>query len=1060
MSTVRIQLRRGLASEWTAADTALNASGGLKLAGGEVGLETDTGTFKFGDGTTRWSDLPYALENTLGDYVLLEDVGVANGVASLNSSGKVPASQLDISELSQDAVNTALVAGTGISKTYDDNANTITLAVNATTSNISEGTNLYFTDERAQDAVNTALTAGTGILKTYDDNANVITLSVNATTDNITEGTANKYFTDERAQDAVNTAIVAGTNIAKSYDDNANTITISMPNDIALSGYVDANQILGNSGAIDGELTAGSLTVSGNLTVNGTTTTVNSTTLVVDDPIIKIADGNAANSVDIGFAGSRTVSGTYSHTGLVKDATDGTWKLFSGVTTEPGSTVDFTTWTKDDLQVGNMYTNQLYIGNVEVGTEINLLSGATGNIQTQLNNRTTPTDVSSTYAPIVSPTFSGTVTLPGTISIGDVSSAEIGYLNGVTSDIQTQINEKISSTTAASTYAPLNGATFTGGIILPSTTSIGDVSGAEIGYLNNVTSAIQTQLDQKSTDLSDHASDTTSVHGIADTSALATKTYADSAVTTHQSDSTNIHGIADTANLVTLDGTETLTAKRLTSPKINEDVAVTATATELNILDGATLSTTELNYVDGVTSAIQTQMNDKAPLNSPTFTGTVTLPNNTISQSMMGDDSVGTNEIGGLAVTNEKLAGSIGWDKLAISSTISSTELGYVDGVTSSIQTQLDDKLSKTGGTMTGALTLSGAPTSDLHAATKLYVDNVTAGLNFHEAVHAATTVNLATIYSNGTSGVGATLTADTNRAMTTIDGETVVLNERVLVKNQTDAKQNGIYVLTTLGSVSVPWVLTRATDADNNPTGEMKNGDFTFVQRGTVNASIGFINNSATNPIVIGTDNITYTEFNAGKTVVAGDGLTEATPGTISVASGGVTSAMIADGTIVDGDINASAAIAQSKISGLTAALGDKAPLASPTFTGTVTLPAAGIVFSDGTQALEGVPSRTPIIQKTASYTLSSLTERDDLIEMYSASSGITLTIPADSTLNFPIGTSIDILQTGAGQVTIAGTGFTPNATPGLKLRTQWSSCTLFKRAANTWVVMGDLSA
>jgi hypothetical protein len=122
--------------------------------------------------------------------------------------------------------------------------------------------------------------------------------------------------------------------------------------------------------------------------------------------------------------------------------------------------------------------------------------------------------------------------------------------------------------------------------------------------------------------------------------------------------------------------------------------------------------------------------------------------------------------------------------------------------------------------------------------------------------------------------------------------------------------------------------------------------------------------------------------------------------------------------------------------------------------------LPAAGIVFSDGTQALEGVPSRTPIIQKTASYTLSALTERDDLIEM-SSSSAITLTIPTDATLNFPIGTSIDILQTSTGQVTIAGAaGTTVNATPGLKLRTTWSSCTLFKRAANTWVVYGDLTA
>jgi hypothetical protein len=65
-------------------------------------------------------------------------------------------------------------------------------------------------------------------------------------------------------------------------------------------------------------------------------------------------------------------------------------------------------------------------------------------------------------------------------------------------------------------------------------------------------------------------------------------------------------------DFATLAGTETLTNKRLTSPKINEDVAMLATATELNILDGATLSTTELNYVDGVTSAIQTQLNDKA----------------------------------------------------------------------------------------------------------------------------------------------------------------------------------------------------------------------------------------------------------------------------------------------------------------------------------------------------------------------------------------------------------------------------------------------------------------
>jgi hypothetical protein len=168
----------------------------------------------------------------------------------------------------------------------------------------------------------------------------------------------------------------------------------------------------------------------------------------------------------------------------------------------------------------------------------------------------------------------------------------------------------------------------------------------------------------------------------------------------------------------------------------------------------------------------------------------------------------------------------------------------------------------------------------------------------------------------------------------------------------------------------------------------------------------------------------------------------------------------MILDGTIVDADVNASAAIAQSKISGLTSDLAAKAPLASPTFTGTVTVAASGVAFTDGTQTKEGVQSRTPIIQKTAAYTLSALTERDSLIEVSSAS-GVTLTIPTNATVAYPVGTSIDILQTGAGQVTIAGAGgVTVNATPGLKLRAQWSGVTLFKRATDTWIVYGDLSA
>ena len=131
---------------------------------------------------------------------------------------------------------------------------------------------------------------------------------------------------------------------------------------------------------------------------------------------------------------------------------------------------------------------------------------------------------------------------------------------------------------------------------------------------------------------------------------------------------------------------------------------------------------------------------------------------------------------------------------------------------------------------------------------------------------------------------------------------------------------------------------------------------------------------------------------------------------------------------------------------------------------TAVISSTAGGFIFTDGTQTKEGTPSRTSIIQKTAEYTLSAANERDSLVEVsHTGGTAIKLLIPTDATFNFPIGTSIDVLRTNTGEVTIEavtpGTT-TVNATPGLKLRAQWSSATLFKRAANLWVVMGDLKA
>jgi len=95
---------------------------------------------------------------------------------------------------------------------------------------------------------------------------------------------------------------------------------------------------------------------------------------------------------------------------------------------------------------------------------------------------------------------------------------------------------------------------------------------------------------------------------------------------------------------------------------------------------------------------------------------------------------------------------------------------------------------------------------------------------------------------------------------------------------------------------------------------------------------------------------------------------------------------------------------------------------------------------------------------QTGTSYTLV-LSDSAKLIELNNAAA-ITLTVPTNASVAFPVGTKIDLLQTGAGQVTVGGAGVTIDATPGLKLSGQWAAASLIKRATDTWVLIGNLSA
>lgn len=168
--------------------------------------------------------------------------------------------------------------------------------------------------------------------------------------------------------------------------------------------------------------------------------------------------------------------------------------------------------------------------------------------------------------------------------------------------------------------------------------------------------------------------------------------------------------------------------------------------------------------------------------------------------------------------------------------------------------------LALAGGTMLGNLTLAGDPTTNLMAATKQYVDALATGLNVQPSCRVGTTAALTVTYNNGASGVGATLTNAGAMAALSIDGVALSVGNRVLVKDQASALQNGIYTVTTVGSGAANWVMTRATDFDT-PT-EIQPGDFVLALEGTANAQTQWVQTATV--ATVGTDSIVWNQFGA----------------------------------------------------------------------------------------------------------------------------------------------------------------------------------------------------
>ena len=826
MATVRLQLRRGTDAQWVAANPI--------LAAGELGVETDTRKVKIGDGTTAWNSLDY-----------------------------IAADNPEISEIAQDAIDAALVAGTGITKSYDDNANTITVSVD--TSVIATKAELA---EVAQDSIDQALTAGTGIAKNYDDAANTLTVSVDT---DVIATKASPTFTGTVTLPSVN----AGGNIIPSVD---NTYDLGSPDKMWRDVYVGPGSIYVNGQKVL-ETDNGDVVVSADVDENLSLRTTGSGNLELNaqgsgniqiKSAMSIAAGENITSSDgnpIHFASPISTDSLTSHSANT-DLTitgSGTGKVYlndnaevSGNLTVGGNLTVSGSVTSINTETLNVADNIIDLnsnftsGNPTENAGIKVKRGDEADVQFRWNETSNAwefTDDGASYGEVSSTSYVDQTVNTHNLDTTDVHGIADTSILVTTTGTQTLVSKSLTSPTLTGTpTAPTaivgNSSTQIATTEFVSTAVNNLVDGAPglLNTLNELAAAIND-------DESFAANVTTSINN------LETNKVNNISFNTHTDSSTNVHGILDTANLVyTNDG-------RLSDQRIPIDESVTT----LKIVD------------QNVTTA---KIADESITTIKIVDGNVTTPkiaDNNVTEAKIIDNAITTAKIADGNVTTAKLAdGAVTIAKLEDSAV---TSAKIADG------SILTDKI------FNSAVTTDKINNASI-TTDKMQDLSITTGKIADGAVTTAKLDNSSVT----------TAKIDSSAIVTEKIGDSAVTTAKLEDGSVTDVK---------LAADSV----TSAKIADGVVgTAKLEDGSVTNIK----------IASDAITSIKIADQNVTTDKIT--DSAVTTDKIANASVTEAKIAAGAITSGKIADGTIVNSDISVTASISQSKIENLTSDLAAKA--------------------------------------------------------------------------------------------------------------------------------------